>query len=202
MGNLEGLKKQYLKILEAKVRKGKDIVGLPVEQQIRFVIGKVADRPVVASDGTSIVGQGEVIDENIAWEAERKGALRELVLAAGGRVDMGVLRELREGTTAMKTMRRSRRQPGAPERSETKEAGTSEIIGRRVGRVVLDQDQRVILGTGEMVIHESVERARHAGVLKELNAAAWMEEPHPVGEEKVREEAEMRLEQEEEKKES
>ncbi|MBI2953186.1 MAG: PRC-barrel domain-containing protein [Chloroflexi bacterium] len=164
-----------------------------VEQQRKFVIGKVADRSVFAPDGSSIVQQGEVIDEQAAAEAEMKGVLREMVLAAGTSVAKNTFDRLRDETVrafgeARRTIERQRAaRRGKEEGEEVSEENVpreNRALGRPVTRVVFDQDERVILNAGDIVTHESIERARQAGMLEDLLSAVSKEEPRFSAEER------------------
>jgi uncharacterized protein YrrD len=50
-------------------------------------------------------------------------------------------------------------------------------LGRPVNRVILDQQDQVILNVGELITHESVEVARQAGVLEVLLGSVYTETP-------------------------
>ncbi|MCL5264701.1 MAG: PRC-barrel domain-containing protein [Chloroflexi bacterium] len=158
------------------------------EQQKRFAVGKVADRTVAAPDGTEIVHQGDTISEQMASQAEQKGVLQDLVLAAGTSVARGAMERLREeAARALKEVRRTAGPRAGSKPGQTAGRGASEAVGRRVSRVVLDQNERVILNAGDMVTHESIDRAREAGVLDNLlGAVSWEEPPVILEEHRVR----------------
>jgi uncharacterized protein YrrD len=50
-------------------------------------------------------------------------------------------------------------------------------LGRPVNRVILDQQDQVILNVGELITHESVDVARQAGVLEVLLGSVYTETP-------------------------
>lgn len=52
--------------------------------------------------------------------------------------------------------------------SEREEQQIKSAVGRPVTRVILDKDDNVILKTGEIITHESIEKARHSNVLDVL----------------------------------
>lgn len=156
-----------------------------VEQQKRFVVSKVADRPVIAADGTVIARQGEVIDEHMAFEAERKGVLVNLVLAAGTRVAREAAERLRrEAARAVEGVRKRDEPAKSSSHDPGEERRIHDILGRPVNRMILDQNERVILNAGEMVTHEAIDRARQAGMLEELLGAVSKEEPRFTVEER------------------
>jgi uncharacterized protein YrrD len=50
-------------------------------------------------------------------------------------------------------------------------------VGRPVTRVILDKQDNVILKTGDIVTHDSVEKARHANVLDVLVSSVYKDQP-------------------------
>ena len=50
-------------------------------------------------------------------------------------------------------------------------------LGRPVTRVILDEDDNVILNVGEIITHKAIERARAAGALDMLLESVYDREP-------------------------
>jgi hypothetical protein len=50
-------------------------------------------------------------------------------------------------------------------------------LGRPVNRVILDQQDQVILNVGELITHQSVEVSRQSGVLEVLLGSVYTETP-------------------------
>jgi len=137
-----------------------------VEQQKRFVVGRRTNRSVVAQDGTVIAEAGQTVTREMAEDAQQRGLLGTLVTAVGGSEARQLVDTLRdEATDAFESIRKSvtefmGRTPEQVERRRIRDA-----LGRPVERVILDQQDQVILNRGEYVTNRAIERARDAGVL-------------------------------------
>lgn len=62
--------------------------------------------------------------------------------------------------------------------NEREEQQIKSAVGRPVTRVILDKDDNVILKTGEIITHESVEKARHSNVLDVLVSSVYKNDPN------------------------
>ncbi|MDQ3015032.1 MAG: PRC-barrel domain-containing protein [bacterium] len=62
--------------------------------------------------------------------------------------------------------------------SEREDQQIKGAVGRPVTRVILDKDDNVILKTGEIITHESVEKARHSNVLDVLVSSVYKSDPN------------------------
>jgi uncharacterized protein YrrD len=67
--------------------------------------------------------------------------------------------------------------------SDREELQIKSALGRPVTRVILDKEDNVILKTGDIVTHESVEKARHANVLDILVSSVYKDQPEFTSEE-------------------
>ena len=159
-------------------RAREEAARMGAEQQKRFVVGKRAESTVQAPDGTVIVAAGEIISEAQAAEAERRGVLPKLVQvasAAEARRAAGGLQE--ELQRVFEDLRRTFTGAGAEAQRQAEEARIKRALGRPVTRVILDQQDRVILNVGDIVTHEAIRRAREAGVLDVLLESVAKREP-------------------------
>jgi hypothetical protein len=173
---------ELLKIMTQQLERfGEMAVQAATEQQRRFVVGRVADRSVAASDGTLIVSRGETITEQMAVEAERRGLLGELALAAGTNAARDIIDSLRgEARRIFSPPKKASEKVKVidiTDAEDSEESRINSVVGKPVKRIVLDREQRVILHHGDMVTHEKLEQARQAGVLEELLDAVSKEEP-------------------------
>ena len=74
-------------------------------------------------------------------------------------------------------LRRTFTGAGAEAQRQAEEARIKRALGRPVTRVILDQQDRVILNVGDIVTHEAIRRAREAGVLDVLLESVAKREP-------------------------
>jgi uncharacterized protein YrrD len=123
------------------------------EAQMDFVIGRSAERDVIATDGTLLVARGQVVSQAAAEAAEQRGLLQDLYLASGGRV--------------MTSLQRAFEQ----------------TRGRRVQRAVATDQGLIIAAPGQIVTDQVVDRARTYNKEAELVEAVGLhtvDDPHTV----------------------
>jgi uncharacterized protein YrrD len=152
-----------------------------------FALDKEAHQTVTDADGTVIVPKGETITQDHIDAARNAGRLPQLMLAAGrGPVKdqagtagdqvaeswndiRNEARELWERLTGTYSERVEHADTRALDRR------VRNAVGRPVNRVILDQDDNVILDTGEIITYGAVEAARQAGVLDVLLSSVHVE---------------------------
>jgi sporulation protein YlmC with PRC-barrel domain len=147
------------------------------------LVGRRAGAEVAGADGRIIVANGQVIsDQHVAraeaagridqlraaadaWSAAERermisGAVEQVTDAAGSAWDrlMGKISEL----TDESGKRLSEQQ------TKARLAAINDAVGRPVTKVILDRDDDVILNLGDIITHESVQRAYDAGILDTL----------------------------------
>ncbi len=118
-------------------------------QQREWVVGRAAERDVMAADGTLLVAAGQQVTPLAADEAERQGALPDLYRATGGSLTAGV-----QGAIAAR----------AVEQAE----------GRRVAQAVRTDQGMIIAAPGQIVTEQVINRARTYHKEDELMNAVGM----------------------------
>lgn len=173
-----------------------DRVGEVAVEQAR---GRRARETVRTDDGRYVVAEGQIVTDHVVERALRHERGAELLAAVG----LGAGDVARQGAVTVRGGAESAGETIAEgAQSVADEASSlwnrvtdrvSEIqeeqdrlyeqrrieraLGRPVTRVILDRDDNVILDTGELVTHASIERAREADVLKILLDSVSMQEP-------------------------
>ena len=130
------------------------------ERQKEYVVGRIAGSDVVASDGTTIVSQGQTISELHATIADDKGALGSLLGSATGGAVQTVYSAARERVGSL--------------------TGGSSLLGRRVMSDVYGPNRSFIAAQGQIVTEPVLARAQALGKEQEL-AAAVAGSPGPAG---------------------
>ncbi|NJM68787.1 MAG: hypothetical protein HC862_00420 [Scytonema sp. RU_4_4] len=165
--------------------------------QKAFVIGKVAAEDVVASDGTLLVTQGQLVTFLVAEEAERLGVLDQLYRVTGGRVVTELNRKIQQtaNTTSVQfqeivdtTGERLQKTAGLANeilREMTRSAAArltnavvnpeeqkALIIDRVVECDVIAPDGTLLIAEDQLITLEIADEAERQGVLDQLFRAA------------------------------
>jgi uncharacterized protein YrrD len=159
------------------------------ENAAEAAIGKTASREVDAPDGTVLVAPGMIITRKIMDDARAVGKEREVIASAG----LGAASEgLQSGAATVKE--------GAGNLFDAAKAKVAELtgaaqdkkaqyddaahqkkinnaLGRPTTRVILAQDDSVILNTGDLITHKAVAAAEAAGVLDVLLDSVYEADP-------------------------
>ncbi|MGH8000158.1 MAG: PRC-barrel domain-containing protein, partial [Brasilonema sp.] len=192
----EAVRKQLQDANQATVASITNTIVDPAAQKA-FVIGKVADQDVVASDGTLLVTQGQLVTFLVAEEAERLGVLDQLYRATGGRVVTELNRKIQEtaNTTSVQfqefvdtTGEKLHQTAGVANeilREMTRSAAArltnavvnpedqkALIIDRVVDRDVIAPDGTLLIAEDQLVTLEIADEAERQGVLDQLFRAA------------------------------
>ncbi|MBV9389368.1 MAG: PRC-barrel domain-containing protein [Chroococcidiopsidaceae cyanobacterium CP_BM_ER_R8_30] len=154
-------------------------------------------RHAVRSEEGSIIGApGQIVTEQIIARARLEHKEIEL-MDAGGLTTSEALRSsannllsqtsgrLREGTVQARTSAESLLESLKEAIADLQQRSTQAIevrrlkraLGRPVTRVILDQQDDVILNVGELITHRAIERARQAGVLDILLNSVYVKDP-------------------------
>jgi uncharacterized protein YrrD len=153
------------------------------------VTGKTAHDTVTAQDGTPIVQQGETITEQHVERAKAENRLNQLFLSAGVRPAGNTVSNITEQAGQSFNEIRSEARDlwnqltGGYARQveladdKQMERRIKNALGRPASRVILDNDDNVILNTGDIITNRAVQAARDAGVLDILVASAYVERP-------------------------
>ena len=159
------------------------------ERAGEIALGREAHQTVTASDGTVIVPQGATITQDHIDAARAASRMPQLLLAVGqgpAREQFGTVGD--QVTRSWNEIRQEARElwerltgtySGRVEEADSKalERRIRNAVGRPVNRVVLDQDDNVILDVGEIITFGAVEAARQAGVLDILLSSVYAERP-------------------------
>jgi uncharacterized protein YrrD len=157
------------------------------ERAGEFALGKEAHQTVTSADGTVIVPKGELINQDHIDAARDANRLPQLLVAAGrgpAREQLGTAGDqMAESWNDIKQEARElweRLNGTYGERVEQADSRAVDrrirnAVGRPVNRVILDQDDNVILGTGEIITYAAVDAARQAGVLDVLLSSVYVE---------------------------
>ena len=159
------------------------------ERAGEFALGREAHQTVTATDGTVIVPKGATITQDHIDAARGANRLPQLLMAAGrgpARVQLGTAGDqVAESWNDIKREARElweRLNGTYSERVDTADSRAVDrrirnAVGRPVNRVILDQDDNVILDTGEIITYAAVDAARQAGVLDILLSSVYAERP-------------------------
>jgi hypothetical protein len=157
-------------------------------------VGKRAGRDVEADDGSIIVANGQRIREEQVELARSKGKLPDLLAAAGlgqaQQAGSGVGSAFSEtgdragqvageaGDTAgdlwdnftrkISQMTDSAGKRVDEEKTKKRLSDIQDAVGRPVSKVILDKQDNVVLNLGDIITHESVQKAYEAGMLDTL----------------------------------
>ncbi len=148
------------------------------DQQLASSIGKTAGRDVYADDGTVIALQGTVVDYATVERARAYGKENQLLTAVGAGQTQQTLQDAKQGVAGViDNLRDKIDQTRAQAAERREEQRIKEALGRPVTRVILDQNDNVILETAQIVTNEAIDRARAAGVLDILLDSVYTADP-------------------------
>lgn len=152
-------------------------------------LGKPSAREITAPDGTVIVAPGMIVTRAVLDRAETYGKKNEVIAAAG----LGAVSEKAQDTYAVAKDTASNLWDSlkvkAAELTGTAQEKKAEYdvraeqnkinnaLGRPVTRVILAQDDSVILNTGDIITHKAVELARQSDVLPILLDSVYTADP-------------------------
>jgi uncharacterized protein YrrD len=157
--------------------------------------GKVSRGDLFASDGSAIVTRGQLVDRTAIEKAREENKEEHLLNMVG--IDSG---ELAKTTAAngWESGKARGREMGTRAKGQVsrwyqgargtfagwrdraadrmKEEKIKRALGRPTTRVILDNNDEVILNTGDIITHEAIEEARRAGILDALLASVHVED--------------------------
>lgn len=183
-----------LKSSGAQLNQQLEQVGTQVRQTVperagQMAVGRTAHNAVTASDGTVIVNEGDVVTQEQVDAARDAGRLTQLLMAVGAgptRTSANTLGEqANQSLSDIQDEARSlwgqltggynRTVDQADDRMMQRRIKYA--LGRPVTRVILDNDDSVILNTGEIITNRAIDEARAAGVLDVLVDSVYSEKP-------------------------
>jgi sporulation protein YlmC with PRC-barrel domain len=158
--------------------------------------GRRVQQAVRNDDGLIIAAPGQIVTEQVIERARMYNREAELMDAVGltageaarssaGGVATSATESLRSGATQVSAtasglLDRARERISELRDSAAQEAEERRInnaLGRPVNRVILDQQDNVILNVGELITHKAVQESRAAGVLEVLLSSVYDKEP-------------------------
>ena len=152
-------------------------------------IGRPAAREVDAPDGTVLVAPGMVITPQIMERAKIVGRDKQVIASAGlGAASEGAQSGLATAKEhagglweTVKEKASGLTQAAQEKKSDMDEASKQKKInnalGRPVNRVILDQNDNVILNTGDLITHKAVQESDSAGALDILLDSVYEADP-------------------------
>jgi uncharacterized protein YrrD len=154
-----------------------------------IALGKQAHESVSDAEGNVIVMKGDTVTEEHMERARETGRLPQLLLATGRGPTQQNFGELgSQASQSFQDIRNEARQlwgqlTGNYERTVSQaddkmlQRRVKNALGRPVTRVILDQDDNIILNTGEIITNRAVQLAREADVLDILVDSVYTERP-------------------------
>ncbi len=160
-------------------------------QTIEQAIGQRVKRAVRAKDMSTIAAHGQIVTDTVIMRAREHNAESELISAVRVSDDMSdeqgantttqsAENTLEEGVEKAKDMAQSAWNSIKNTASEFRDKASDVAedksieyaVGKRAGRMILDKQDNVILGEGEVITYAAVDQARGAGVLGVLLSSA------------------------------
>ncbi|MDD3925835.1 MAG: PRC-barrel domain-containing protein [bacterium] len=138
--------------VETTVSKGKERLET---EEVEAAKGRIAGYEVTADDGTVIVSKGQEVDDAVIDRARQYGKVHQVAMSSGV---TGFQEKYEEYGKAA-----------------TDQIGRAEeelLLGRTAGQKVTDREGNVIVNDGDKIEFDSMQRARQAGVMGDLIAAA------------------------------
>ncbi len=172
---------------------GQDAVGehgaTAQERAETAALGQPSAREISAPDGSIIVAPGMIITRAILDRAEQFGKKNEVIAAAGmgaasvkaqdalgsAKQTAGGLWETIKEKTAELTGTAQEKKAEYDDKAEQNKINNA--LGRPTTRVILAQDDSVILNTGDIITHKAIELARHHEVLPVLLDSVYTADP-------------------------
>jgi uncharacterized protein YrrD len=154
-----------------------------------FAVGKTAQSTVRDAEGTVIVAKGDVVTQEQVDAARQAGRMPQLLMAAGanassdqaGKVQDQLGQSLDEIRDEARELwgRLTGNYGQAANRADDRaiQRRLRDALGRPVTRVILDENDHIILNTGDIITNRAIERAEEAGVLDLLASSVYFERP-------------------------
>ena len=159
--------------------------GSMKDSAAQAAIGKTAGKDVTEDSGSLIAADGMTITQEMMDHAQRVGKEKELIAAAGlGAAKDGVetvkqhagnLWDNIKGKAA--ELSDSAHDKKAEMDAAAQQKKINDALGRPVTRVILDQSDKVLLNTGDLITHAAINDARQAGVLDVLLDSVYEGDP-------------------------
>lgn len=176
-------------MLDAAKGKIGGATGAAEENAEEAAIGKPAAREVTASNGTILVAPGMIVTREIIQTAKLHGKEREVIASAGlGAASesvssgVGTVKDASANLWDTVKQKASELTGAAHEKkaeydAQAEQSRINNALGRPVTRVILDQQDSVILNTGDLITHAAINQAREAGALEILFDSVYTADP-------------------------
>lgn len=175
--------------------------GFIARYSIDQALGLRATSMVRTQDGMIIVAAGQIVTDRVI-ERAKTYHVEHVVLESVGLSPKDAVRSQAHSTATLASTRLSEQLQLSAEHAKVgavnlwaqlkqaaydvqqqgqrvwEENRIKTALGRPVTRVILDQNDMVILNVGELVTHQAIESARRAGVLDILLGSIYQETPH------------------------
>lgn len=152
-------------------------------------LGKPSAREVTAPDGSVLVAPGMIVTQSILDRADTYGKKNEVIAAAGlgaasekaqdaygtAKDAAGSLWDTLKGKAAELTGTAQDKKAEYDEKAE--QSKINNALGRPVTRVILAQDDSIILNTGDLITHTAINKAREADALSILLDSVYTADP-------------------------
>lgn len=150
--------------------------------------GRRSGAEVTDQDGGILIANGQRISEEHVARARDAGKLDELRAAAEAgsaaeraRVIGGAVEQISDTAGSvwdrflqkLSTMTDEAGQRMSEQQTKARLATINDAVGRPVTKVILDRDDEVVLNLGDIITHESIQRAHEAGILDSLLASVY-----------------------------
>lgn len=183
-----------LRDVGAKLNTQLEQIGTQVRQTVpqratSLLEGRTAHDPVLDKDGNLIVDAGQQITQEHIETARSSNRLSQLALATGtGPTRQGMNSLGEQASQSLRDIPGEARDlwgqllgnynktvDQADDRMTQRRI--KRALGRPVTRVILDQDDNIILNTGDLITNRAVQLARESGVLDMLVDSIYVERP-------------------------
>jgi uncharacterized protein YrrD len=152
------------------------------------LVGRRSGAEVFDRDGGILIADGQRISEDHVARSRAAGQLDELRAAADAgsaaeraRIVGGAVEQVADTAGSvwdrflgkLSTMTDEAGQRMSEQQTKERLAAINDAVGRPVTKVILDRDDEVVLDLGDIITHESVQRAHEAGILDSLLASVY-----------------------------
>ncbi len=177
------------KLNEQLVQAGDKVRETLPQRAGSIALGRQAHESVSDAQGNVIVMKGDTVNEEHMERAKQTGRLPQLLLATGKGPTQQNLGELgTQASQSFEDIKKEARQlwgqlTGNYERTVNQtddkmlQRRVKNALGRPVTRVILDQEDNIILNTGEIITNRAVQLAKEADVLDILVDSVYTERP-------------------------
>jgi uncharacterized protein YrrD len=163
----------------------KDAVSSVKERGVDDTLGKRVGTDVRADGGILVAAEGQIVTQAVIDRAKRYEREAQLVAAvyqsrakAAGQTVADGAASVKEGAANLLDRAKESLSDARERAADANEQRRiNAALGRPVTRVILDQQDNVILNLGELITHKAVDEARVAGVLPVLLDSVYTATP-------------------------